>query len=160
MVQGCVALHHFESGACFVEILTQLKKLLTEYVATVDELIRKRKPGEGILGMGNGPQDHPCHGQFDEQVQALIAQAVSSTLSAEKAMQIVSCLLDSEDMGHGVQCAQLMLIAMQRHCLPLIPKLSAADAKKLLDGYCSRYTVFKRFPAQKEIIKALKQQAR
>lgn len=138
--------------------LNQLQTLLTDYVNTVDDVMRKRKPGEGILGMGGGPQDHPCHEQFDRQVQDMVQQWTAEPLSTNETVQLTACLLSSEDMGHGMQCAQLMLVAVQRHALSLIPMLSAAEAKRLLDGYTHRYPLFKRFPAQTEVIKALKKQ--
>lgn len=143
-----------------MERLTQLQALLTDYVATVDDVMRTRKLGDGLFGAPGGPKDHPCHEQLDQAAQAMIAQFAAETLTAAEAAALSERLLTSEDLGHGVPCAQLMLMAVQRYCLPLIPMLTAADAKRLLDAYSRRYPPFNRFPAQTEVIKALKKQAR
>lgn len=136
--------------------LDALETLFQTYLAEVDELFRKRKLGDGILGSGGGPQTHPCHERFDNEVGQAIAQLTTDVLSAEDTAQIVSFLLHDEALGHGLECSRWMLLAVQRHALPLIPRLSPADAKALLDWYDAAYPRFHRFPAQKEIIKALK----
>lgn len=138
----------------------QLEVLFTDYVAQVTELVRKRKLTEGILGMGGGPQDHPCHEAFDKQVEAQVQLLLGAELSPAEAAQVAGYLLNDEDVPCTAQCARLMLIAVQRHTMPLIPLLDPEDARQLLTRYTARYPRLKQFPAQKQVIEALKRQAR
>ena len=130
------------------------------YLDEVDEVMRRKKPGDGIFGAANGPQHHPCHARFDQLVGELTAQLSASSLSAEAAADIVGFLLHDESLDRGVDCARWMLLAVQRHCLPLIPRLSPDDAHSLCTWYEERYPRSMRFPAQEDIIKALRKQCR
>ena len=52
--------------------LSRLEALYNDYIGTVQELERNRKPGEGLFGMRSGPKDNPCHERFSEDVEKML----------------------------------------------------------------------------------------
>lgn len=143
-----------------MEELISLKRLFEAYLDEVDEVMRRRKPADGILGFGNAPQNDPCHERFDRAVEAEVQRLLDASPDAAAAEEAVGFLLRDEALSRRAECARWMLIAVQRHALALIPLLSAESAGALLRQYTARYPWTKRFPAQKQVIDALKRQAR
>ena len=41
--------------------LDTIKKICGDYIAEAEELERKRKPADGLFGIGTKPADDPCH---------------------------------------------------------------------------------------------------
>ena len=141
------------------EQLNALEQAFRDYRKALEECKKKYRPTDGLLGFGRSIKDDPCHSQMDERVEKSVAdicRAQPSPADAERAAQM---LLARDDMPTWPPSAQLMLRALERHCIPLIPFLSREAAGTLLKKYDARYKRWERFPAQKEVFKALKTQA-
>lgn len=132
----------------------KIRELYGEYLQKVEDYIGTLKPSDGLLGMGNGPQNAPCHDWFDEQVAGFTAQ-----LPVEATPEVLQVILLAEEAFSAPPCAKWMLVAVQRHGLCLIPQLHEQDAASLLQRYTRLYSVFHRLPVQKEIVRALKKKA-
>ena len=142
-----------------MEELSSLEHVFEAYLDEVDEVMRRRKPADGILGFGNAPQNDPCHERFDRAVEAQVQRLLDAAPDAA-VEEAVGFLLRDEALSRRAECARWMLIAVQRHALALVPLLSAESAGELLREYTARYSWTKRFPTQKQVIDALKRQAR
>lgn len=142
-----------------MELAADLRGIYADYLHEVEALLAQAKPGDGLLGMGNAPQHAPCHEQFDQQVERLV-QAQGGTLAPSDAVEVVELLLRGEKDASAPDCAAWMLIAVQRHSMALIPRLSREEAQRLLAWYTQAYPACQRLPIQKEIIRLLKRQAR
>ena len=57
-----------------MEILTELDRLYADYEEQFRQMERRRRPGEGMFGLGRGPGDHPCHGQFAQDREERLQQ--------------------------------------------------------------------------------------
>ncbi len=131
----------------------KLRGIYADYLAKVDRLLKESKPADGLLGMGKAPQHDACHDWFDQQV----AEAVQGAQGRER--EVAALLLLGEQKYAAPSCASWMLVAVQRHALPLIPALSGKEAAELLAVYSKTHPFFSRLPMQKEIIAALKKQS-
>ena len=127
---------------------------LAEYARAVDEVQKKRRPFDGVLGLGNHPSNDPCHDAFDKQVAALCEEAALPENQAERA-PLVEAVFGAEGQWKGPEYARLMLIAAQRHTLPLLPLLAPESRKSLADWYRKTYPRRKRLPVQDQVLKAL-----
>lgn len=113
---------------------------------------------DGLFGLGYRIQDDPCHDRLDQQVkQAVdaICAAGPAPADAERAVR----LLLRDDAQTWPEAARLMLRAIQRHSLPLIPLLPPAAAAALLREYAARYKRWDRLPVQQQVYLALKARA-
>ena len=136
-----------------------LRGICEEYLLQVDQLLRNAKPGDGLLGMGKAPQHDPCHDAFDQQVETCVTAAIGEGLSPAEASQLATVLLLFEREREAPPCASWMLIAIHRHGLRLVPLLSSQGAAELYQQYRKAYPIHRRLPVQRELLKALRQQA-
>ena len=142
------------------ELLTALEQAFEDYRTALKECEKKYKPTDGLLGFGHSIKDDPCHAQVDERVEKIVAEIRDAGPSHPEAERAALMLLARDDAPTWPVSAQLMLRALERHCIPVIPFLSREAASALLDKYDARYKRWDRFPAQKEVYQALKKQAR
>ncbi len=133
----------------------KLCDLLDEYEAAIREADASRTPGSGLLGLGPKRSDDPCHEAFDRKLADLFAAMATGDASLEDTAEAIGLLLRAEDDRPWPVEARWMLIAVQRHALPLIPLLPAPERRALLLEYRKRYPRFRRLPVQNEILKAL-----
>ena len=77
-------------------------------------------------------------------------------LSVLTVFTAVALLIARSDSASWPLAAQWMLRAIERHSLPLIPFLAPAAAARLQKDYAARYRPWDRLPAQKEVLKALR----
>ena len=73
----------------------------------------------------------------------------------EDAADAIGLLLGAEEDRPWPEEARWMLVAAQRHALPVIPLLPGAQRRKLLLEYRKRYPRFRRLPVQDQVLKAL-----
>lgn len=129
-----------------------------QYLQTVQALEAAAAPQDGLLGMGSSPQSDACHEQFDQAVGHFIEQLLPIVEETDCAA-LTGLMLESEQRFGGSHCARWMLVAVQRHALPLIPHVPPVQAAALLQHYDRLYPPRLRLPVQKAIGKALKAQA-
>lgn len=141
------------------ELLTALEQAFDDYRLDLEAFERKRRPADGLLGLGRRLQDDPCHEKLDERVQAAVAGVCALPPTPEQAQRLAALLLTVGQDPSWPLAAQWMLRAIERHALPLIPHLRQEDAASLLKEYAGRYRPWDRLPVQKQVVKALKAQA-
>ncbi len=139
-----------------MSVTEEFRSILDAYQEDLDALAASLRPGDGVFGFGRVPGNDPCHERFDAKVAALAGRYADGGEEAELAGLLLRC--DSE-LSLPVY-AQGMLIAIQRHALPLIPCLGADEARELTRWYEKQYPFYRRAPIQKDILKALKQASR
>ncbi len=133
-----------------------LAQAFQDYRRDAVEEEKKRDVTEGLLGFGRRAGDSPAQDRFDARVEEIVGGATTSLPTPAEAEGIVRQLLLRDPSEAWPAAAQWMLIAAQRHCLPLIPMLSPAQAGDILKAYEARYAPWERLPAQKRVIRALK----
>ena len=134
----------------------RLDALLEEYDAAVAQLQGKRRWLDGLLGLGKHPGEDPCHDQLDERVKALCDEASGEEATAGGRLELVEGILRAEGRWKGPEFARLMLCAIQRHALPLIPLLEGADRARLAEWYAKACPRYRRLPVQEQVLAALK----
>ena len=137
--------------------LAALEEAFAAYRQEIEDYNRKSNPLDGLLGFGRSLKNDACHDRFDERVASRVTEICQAGPDAETAEQAVRLLICRTDIPSWPMAAQWMLRAAERHCIPLIPYLSRDAAAKLHREYAGRYRPWDRLPAQKEILKALKQ---
>ena len=138
----------------------KLRDLLDEYEAAVRAAKARRTAASGLLGLGPKGSDDPCHEAFDGKLATLFAAMAAGDASPADAAEATGLLLRAEDDRPWPMDARWMLVAAQRHALPLIPLLPAPERQGLLLEYRKRYPRFRRLPVQNEILQALSREPR
>ena len=138
------------------ELLNALEQAFRDYRTALEACEKKYRPTDGLLGFGHSIKDDPCHTQMDERVEKAVAEICSASPSPEAAERAAQMLLARDDTPTWPTSAQLMLRALERHSIPLIPFLASEAAGRLLKKCDARYKRWDRFPVQKEVFKALK----
>ena len=133
----------------------KLRDLLDEYETAVRQARARKTPGSGLLGFGPKRGDDPCHEAFDQKLEALFAAMAAGDPPVEDAADVIGLLLGAEEDRPWPEEARWMLVAAQRHALPVIPLLPGAQRRKLLLEYRKRYPRFRRLPVQDQVLKAL-----
>lgn len=140
-----------------MEILEEVQGLYEAYREQVRRLERTRKPWDGILGFGGGPQNHPCHEQFAASLEQVLQAGTARPLSPETARALLDYIcfppLDRQDSSYW------MLLAVHSLTLDLIALLDPADAQALHGRYQAVYPRRSLLPAQKKVLDALARQA-
>ena len=49
--------------------LERIRKLYEGYLKTAEELEKNRKIGDGLFGLGHGPEDDPCHERLEKALE-------------------------------------------------------------------------------------------
>lgn len=137
-----------------MERVAGLQAILREYDQAVQELQKKRRMLDGLLGMGNHPGNDACHELLDRRIEALCREAAEAG-APEEATALAEAILRAEGNWQGPEYARLMLVAVQRHTLSLIPLLPPDEKKRLAAWYEKQYPRRKRLPVQGQVLKAL-----
>ena len=135
-------------------ISEEYQEIMTEYDAAVDNVQKNRKRFDGFFGLGHHPGNAPCHEIMDEKVKNLCARAAEEADPAEKAA-LTGAVLKTEKSWDGPEFARLMLCAIQRHTLELIPLLEDGVRRELAEWYGANYPRRERLPAQEKVYRAL-----
>ena len=136
------------------ERLTALEQAFRDYREALAEYERKRKPTDGLFGFGRSAQDEPCHAIFDSTVERIVREMADMPADAETAAQAAERLLLTDEKKWPTS-AQWMLVAAQRHAIPLVSLLTPAQAGDLRRRYEGRYRRYERLPVQREALNAL-----
>ncbi len=138
-----------------MDFLQEYQRLMTEYDQAVQELQKKRKVFDGLLGVGNHPGNAACHELLDRQTEALCREALEKG-SPEELKTLAEAVFQSERKWQGPEYARLMLVAIQRHTLEMIPRMEKTDRENLAAWYRQAYPRMRRLPVQDQVLKALK----
>ena len=151
--------YEFEQGSTGNRYVAAMSSVCDQYLETVWELERNRKPAEGLLGMKGGPADNPCHDRFAEDMQALLRKFDSENPSSEDVRLVLEKLYAVPDRAGVPKTAYWMLIAVQGLCPELISRLKPVDADAIAKKYASNYRRWEGMPIQQKILAALQKQS-
>ena len=133
----------------------ELREILQEYDQAVQKLQQNRKMFDGVFGLGVRPGDAACHEVMDRKVEELCRRAAEEPQHGETA-ELTGRILRAEASWEGPEYARLALTAIQRHTIPLIPRLNGEEREELRAWYEKRYPRRLRLPVQIRILKLLK----
>ena len=137
-----------------MEFAQELREILGRYEEAVREVEKRKRPMDGLFGLGRSPAQDPCHDAMDREIAAL-AERAAEEADEEGTGGLVSGLLKAAAGFQGPEYARLSLTAAQRHAIPLISRMSAETRAELRVWYEKAYPRQARFPIQKELIRAL-----
>lgn len=144
------------SGQETQRCLAAMAALRAQYLDTVQELERSRKPGDGLFGMKGGPADDPCHDRYAAELGALLAGFAAAKPESGDVCRVLAELCDVPERKRVPQSAYWMLIAVQSFGLDLVPLLNREDAGALRQSFARDYPRWSRLPAQEKLLSALK----
>ena len=136
----------------------ELESLYDAYLAEAERVERERKPADGLFGIGKKPSDDPCHDRFVAELEAFLKAFAASEPDSGTARQALAYIYEAPQKHREPDSAYWMLLAVHGMTLPLIGRLDAPDAAALREEYTKRYPRRERFPAQKQVLSALKKQ--
>lgn len=136
--------------------VTELRSLYRRYLDAAAAAERNRKPGEGLLGIGKGPADNPCHDRFAAELEALLDSIAESGPDSGVAKALLEYIYAVPRETAELKSAYWMLLAVHKLTLPLIAFLDSADAAVLLAEYEKNYPRRLRLPPQKAVLSALR----
>lgn len=135
----------------------KIENLYADYIEQFHVQNRKRKPGQGILGIGAGPGDLPCHRQFIDSLEALMTELAGGETDSREAREALEFVFrEQAQLQSEAPSVYWTLLAVQGLGIKLIELLSPEDAATLYEAYKSAYPRLKRMPAQEQVLKALK----
>ena len=126
------------------------------YLSGMDEAARQRRPIDGFLGFGWGKAEKLQDAFADELRSAVEEYAAAGPLSAEAAETLRFMYSQAHSVEDRTSGAYWMLLASHSFSLPLVEALDSQDARSLREFYESEFPKRERFPAQNNVIKALK----
>lgn len=135
--------------------LQAIRQLYTDYLEKTVQLEQRRKPGEGLLGIGGGPKQDPCHDQFVADLTSALGKIADTRLASNELKEILEYIYWAPLAYRDNQMAYWMLLAVQGLTVELISGLARQDAAELWDRYRDAYPRFERLPVQKQVLNAL-----
>ncbi len=141
--------------------LTQLKGLYGEYLRDMERLAAEHYNLRGAFGRifggsAAGPGADSCNDRFYEGVSELTRSLADEGAPPEEIAEVIGCMIRSPGESLCGQSALLMLQAAQGLALPLVPMLTAADAKALLTEHEAMLEGQTPLPVQKQLTSALR----
>ena len=139
--------------------IEMFQNALSEYRTDLEKLQQSRKPLDGIFGTGSSMKSDACHDRFDNRVQEILSQTVMDKAPTDAIGEAVSYVLSAAMPSQNMNNVDWFLIAIQRHCLPLVDHLTAEAAAVIAEHYEKLWPRRFRLPMQIELLKALKARA-
>lgn len=140
-----------------------LAAVVSLYEAYLDEFHRleqSRRPLEGAFGIGNGPQNHPCHEKFAQDLERMLKDLSAQAPSSEQAGQVLRYIYCTAPLRWESETAVYwMMLAVQGLTDELIERLDTSTAKILCEEYQRLYPRYQRLPVQNRILSALQNRA-
>ena len=140
----------------YTELLLEAREI---YQAEVDALEKKKHVFDGMFGFGSSVRNDACNDRFDSRVNEILQQALTDGATAEETGDTVCCVLDQILPQQGLEGTAINLIAIQRHCIPLVCRLTAEKAGEIARWFEKTWKRTQRLPVQNELLKALKARA-
>ena len=135
--------------------MNDVQRLYEEYILQVRRLEEKRKPGDGLLGLGKGPADDSCHDRFAGELAGLLDQIAGEGLPSAQIQSILTYIYRIPLENRETQTAYWMLMAVHGLTLGLLGQLTPSQAQTLWEGYKADYPRWERLPVQKQVLSTL-----
>ena len=136
-----------------------VRRLYENYLEEYHTLQRRRKFGDGMLGMGKAPERELCHTRFSQDIQALLEGPDVAALSPGEAAELLRyiCFAPLEESSGSE--AHWMLLAVHSMADGLVSRLEGGQARELYEAFSKAYPRRMRLPAQDHLLSALKAQS-
>lgn len=142
-------------------MLAAIASLYEAYLDEFHRLEQKRRPMEGVFGIGNGPQNYPCHEKFAQDLERMLKDLAGQALSSEQAGQVLRYIYCTAPVRwKSENTVYWMMLAVQGLTDDLIERLDASTAKTLCEEYQRLYPRYQRLPVQNKVFSALQSQTR
>ena len=134
----------------------RFQAVMDHYLDELEKAGKNRKFGDGLFGFGRRPGDDPCHEAMDRQVAELAEElAADEGVQPEETAAFVQAVFEAEGSRQWKEAARWAVLAIQRHGIPLITRMSEEDRRRLGTWYENTYPRRQRLPIQKQIVKEL-----
>lgn len=143
----------------FMDALEQIRQRYARYQEEIRAVRAKTSPLAGFMGLGHGPDKHPCNMEFYEDVGKLVEAFAKTGPDAAQMLEVVKWMLEAP-VGNENTDWYWYMYASQGHCKELIPMLAPADCAQLRDWFDEQFPKKNRLPVQDQIYKLLKKQAK
>ena len=144
-----------EDGGIRMSFTEEYSTIMAEYQEEVQKVQQKRKFFDGILGIGTRPGDAHCHEVMDQKVKELCDKAAAEA-DTDGAAELTGAIFRAAAEWKGPEYARLMLLAIQRHTLGLIPLLEKGKKEELSVFFEKSYPRRTRVPVQDQVLVLLK----
>lgn len=139
-----------------MSIMVDIQTLYQDYFQQFDQQEQARTLGEGMFGLGMGPRDYPCHRQFSQALEQLLETIAKQQPETEQVQEILTYIYCAPlELAPRENAVYWMLLAVHGLTFPLIPYLTAADAKVLYNHYKISFPRRNRLPTQDKVLAAL-----
>ena len=129
-----------------------------EYAETVRKAVASASIADGLLGFGTSVGKLPVHEEFFESVSRLVDEMAEKSPEAGEAAGVVRFIMEASSR-YPQKETFWACIACEGLAVKLVGFLTPEDSASLLELYKRTAPPLRRFPVQKELAKALKQQA-
>ena len=140
--------------------LEEVRQVYREYEARIGALRQSGRITGGLLGMGGGPAADSCNDRFIDALRERLQAVAREGLPEEELVELLDYIYEVPARYRDDRVIYWMFLAVQGLTEPLVRQLSPACARGLLQSYQGRYRPFERLPAQKNILRVLKERAR
>ena len=138
-----------------MDFRNQLQEFYHRYDEKAAKVKRETKGLGGIWGMGEDPRNHPCHVEFYEGVQQMVADYLATGPDSAGVAAAAKFILEAADLRRETQ-SYWFSFAAQGHVIPMIPYMNSSDCKDLMQWYDTVYTKLERMPVQRDLYKKLR----
>ena len=125
-----------------------------DYLEEYHALQRKRRFGDGMLGMGKAPERELCHARFAQDIQGLLEGLRDLDPEEAEALLRYICFAPLEEDASSE--AHWMLLAVHSMAGGLVSRLEGEQAGALYREFSKAYPRRMRLPAQEELLSTLK----
>lgn len=140
--------------------LSAIKALYDEYISEVEQLERRKKPADGLLGFGKKIADDPCHDRFSERLGKMLEDYAAEKPDTSDIREVLEFIYSIQTEHKDPVSVYWLLNAVHGFTAELVGMLSREDASALYEFYEKKCPRSERFPVQKKILNALKSAAK
>ena len=133
----------------------KINEVIEAYLEKSEEVLKKSKPSDGLLGFGDDPRRNPCHEQFYGDMGRTVEEICEDDLTEDEAYCAVMTILEAGRKRECPNMCKWMLVACQGHTIPLLSYLSAQSKEKLKKWYDDNVPKRTRLPVEKEVYRAI-----
>lgn len=139
-------------------MMEQMSALYEAYDLQVEQLWKKSRVTDGMLGFGKDPRNDPCHMVFYERVEAWIDGFCGQNPQAAEAEEALLWMLETTATREKKECYGMMFAALGL-ARKLVPLLDQTGAERAFVRMGKLYPVHALMPVQEQLFRDLKRKA-
>lgn len=138
----------------------RIKNAYIEYLGSMEEAAKSRRPVDGLLGFSWSEADR-IQDKFASELCSAVEDYAAGQPGSPAAAEVLRFMYaQAHDFPDRDSGTYWMLLASHRFSLPLVDLLDAADAQAMREFYEAEFPKRERFPVQKNVLAALKKRER